>query len=169
MAMQLHEVPIPFEARRARGQIRCDACGMMLLNGQSMRWCTFCLESKLANPAGHARELQRRIAELEAHYERAVLDLAAHLDPQGWGRTAPRILDILRGAKGAFVSTERLVDLVYQDDPPLTAAASIRALIFRMRRRSYKSVEANLLPSESIESWHGKGYRLVSLREEETH
>ncbi len=170
MAMQhLYDAPMPVEFRRLRGQTTCDTCGMTLLNGQGMRWCALCLESQKANPAGHMRELQRRIATLEAQYERAMLDLTALLHPQGWGRTAPRILDILRRAEGKYVSVERLIDLVYQDDPPVTAADSIRCLIMRIRRREYKTVDANLLPSESIENRHGLGYRLVSLREEETH
>jgi DNA-binding response OmpR family regulator len=82
-------------------------------------------------------------------------NLAAIINGHGvvLGHIEARLLSIFITSGPNFVSTGRLIELVYGDREPEYAEGSIKVIIHRLRLK---------LPGASIQNTHGVGYRLVA-------
>ena len=82
--------------------------------------------------------------------------LAGIINGQGvtLGHVEARILSVLLKASPDFVTTDRLLELVYGDREPEWGEGSVKVAIHRLK--------AKLAPAARIESRHGVGYRLVA-------
>jgi DNA-binding response OmpR family regulator len=82
-------------------------------------------------------------------------NLAAIINGHGvvLGHMQARLLSILLTSAPNFVSTGRLIELIYGDREPEYAEGSIKVAIHRLRTK---------LQGAAIQNTHGAGYRLVA-------